>query len=196
MLAIASVYCGQITGIKVLISFLQATLPLIVRKLLFHINHVNTPLIREKSEDVLILESIQKRVWNPVFTVGAIAFVISMLIRGFLNAYLAVIPLGLSTIVLICGVWILSANGTVVFDKGDSKVYFIYKHLGYLQKIYVHALTSFESVLLEEVEVSKNRLYLLKDDSSRLKITNANNGLQSELADEISAFLAVPISNK
>src|SRR4051812_35385949 len=98
---------------------------------------MDAPIVKERTNDYLILESIRNKVWNPVFTIGAITFFLSMTLRGFFDQSLAVIPLGISTFILFDGIWILSATAQVVFDKNESRVYFIYKHLGYLQKIYI-----------------------------------------------------------
>jgi len=165
-----------------------------VKGFIYWLNYFDAPLVKEKNENVLILESIRNKVWNPVFTIGVITFVLSMTLRGFFNQYYAVIPLGLSTIVLFSGIWILSAVALVVFDKNESKVYFIYKHLGYLQKLYVHPLTSFDAVQIEEAGNGKIRLQLLKDDGALIKIAEKKDGKTLHMvAEEVSSFLKIPL---
>lgn len=161
--------------------------------MLHWLNYVNTPVVREKSEQHLLLESIRTKIWNPVFTFGVITFVTSMIFRGFLDAHLAVFPLAISTFVLFSGVWILSQNGTVVFDKGQSNCYCIYKHLGYLQKTYTYPITSIDKIFLHE-RSGKFFLQLLKDDG--VLVTLAVSKKKEMLlapASEISEFLKIPL---
>jgi len=167
-----------------------------VNQLLYRLNYFDAPVVKEKSEDHLMLESIQNKVWNPVFTVGVITFVLSMTLRGFFDQQFAVIPLGLSTFVLFAGIWKLSSAALVVFDKNDSKVYFIYKHLGYLQKIYVHALTSFDELELIELGNGKFRLQLLKDDGTQVKVAERKEkSLLQNTAKEIASSLNLPVKS-
>ena len=156
-------------------------------------NYVSTPIVREKSDRHLLLESVRIKIWNPVFTVGVVTFVSSMLFRGFLDAQFAVIPLAASTLVLFSGVWILSQTGVVVLDKEQSNCYCIYRHLGYLQKIYTYPLTSIDKVILH-ASGGKFILQLLKDDGAM--VTVAASGRREELvvaASEIAAFLKMPM---
>jgi len=165
-----------------------------VKGFIYWLNYFDAPLVKEKSVDHLILESIRNKVWNPVFTIGVITFVLAMTLRGFFNQYYAVVPLGLSTIVLFSGIWILSAVAMVVFDKNESKVYFIYKHLGYLQKIYVHPLTSFDEVIIEEEGNGRFRLEVLKDDGTVIKIAERKDQKVIQItAEEVSSFLKIPL---
>ncbi|HYV90425.1 MAG TPA: hypothetical protein VE978_01525 [Chitinophagales bacterium] len=167
-----------------------------MNQLLYRLNYFDAPVVKEKSEDHLMLESIQNKVWNPVFTVGVITFVLSMTLRGFFDQQFAVIPLGLSTFVLFAGIWKLSSAALVVFDKNDSKVYFIYKHLGYLQKIYVHALTSFDELELIELGNGKFRLQLLKDDGTQVKVAERKEkSLLQNTAKEIASSLNLPVKS-
>jgi hypothetical protein len=148
--------------------------------------------LSERTEDHLIIKSVPKKVWNPVFSVGVITFVASMLLRGFLDAGLAVFPLALSTLILFSGIWILSANGLVVFDKQESNCYFIFKHLGYLQKIYTYPLTSIDRVLLNR-SGGKQVLTLYKDDGNVVKLADSGNEDQLIfIGDELSEFLQIP----
>ncbi|MBK9729695.1 MAG: hypothetical protein IPO83_00115 [Chitinophagaceae bacterium] len=165
-----------------------------MKKTIRWLNYVNAPIIKENAEQHLMMVSIRNKVWNPVFIVGTITFVCSMLFRGFLDATFAVIPLALSTIILFAGVWILSANGMVVFDKRDSNCYCIYKHLGYLQKIYSYPLTSIDSILMKKHQAEYFSLYLLKDDGILVKIAESKNKeTLSILSTEISLFLKIPL---
>jgi hypothetical protein len=117
-------------------------------------------------------------------------------LRGFFNQSYAAITLGISTIVLFSGVWILSAVATVVFDKSQSKVYFVYKHLGYLQKIYTHPLTSFDQVQLLQTGSGKLRLQLLKDDGTEITVAEkSDKPMMEAAANEISSFLDLPLKS-
>ena len=162
--------------------------------ILYWLNYFDAPVVREKGDDFLVLESIRNKVWNPVFTIGAIAFVLSMTLRGFFDQQYAIITLGLSTVVLFSGVWILSATALIVFDKKESKAYFVYKHLGYLQKVYVHALTSFDEVHLTEEGNSKRRLELLKDDGTQVRVAaRREKEIIQSTAVAVAEFLGIPI---
>ena len=165
-----------------------------LKKILRRINYVNAPLLKEKRELHLVLVSLQNKVWNPVFVTGTITFVCAMLFRGFLDAGFAVIPLALSTLMLFSGIWILSANGIVVFDKIDSNCYCSYKHLGYLQKVYTYPLTSIDKVLLEGNSKGKFKLLLLKDDGVMVKIAESRSrDLLYRTGEEITSFLKIPL---
>lgn len=165
-----------------------------MKQFIYWLNYFHAPAVKEKSVSHLVLESIRNKVWNPVFTIGVITFVLSMTLRGFFDQHLAIIPLAISTFVLFSGVWILSASALVVFDNTESKIYFVYKHLGYLQKIYSYPLTSVDAVELIEMGNGKFRLQLQKDDGSFAKVAEQKdqNCLQST-AMEISSFLSVPM---
>lgn len=166
-----------------------------VSGLIYRLNYFDAPVVREKGDDYLVLESIRNPVWNPVFTVGAITFVLSMTLRGFFDQAYAVIPLGLSTLVLFSGIWILSATAMVVFDKKESKAYFVYKHLGYLQKVYMHPLTSFDEVLVNG-SGSMKEIRLLKDDGSTVLVAARKEaGLIQSTGDEIALFLGLPLKS-
>jgi hypothetical protein len=165
-----------------------------LRRILFRLNYFDAPVVKEQGDEFLVLESIRNKVWNPVFTIGTVAFVLSMTLRGFFDQALAVIPLGLSTLVLFSGVWILSATATVVFDKKESKAYFVYKHLGYLQKVYMHPLTSFDEVRVINSGNSKRQIRLLKDDGTDVMVAaGKERELIQDTGNRIAAFLGIPL---
>jgi len=162
---------------------------------LYWLNYFDAPVVKEKQENFLVLESIRNKVWNPVFTVGVITFVLSMTLRGFFNQYLAVFPLGISTLILFSGIWILSSVAIVVFDKNESKIYFVYKHLGYLQKVYTFPLSSFEEVELVNGE-KKMLLQLAKDDGTFIKVASRKEKkMIGETASTIASFLNLPLKS-
>lgn len=167
-----------------------------MKKLIYRINSINVPAIKEQNDLYLILVSAPVKVWNPVFTVGVIAFTCSMLFRGFLDAQIAVLPLAISTLVLFSGVWILSANGMAVLDKTDSNCYLIYKHLGYLQKEYIHPLTSFDKVCITR-SGGRFSLYFQKDDGKTvmLAVSRDEQALRV-VAGKIASFLAIPLQHE
>jgi hypothetical protein len=163
-----------------------------VNQLLYHLNYFHAHVVREKAEDHLILESVRNKVWNPVFTIGMITFILSMILRGFFDQHYAAVSLGISTFVLFAGVWKLSATAMVIFDKNESKVYFIYKHLGYLQKIYMYPLTSFDAVEVVDLGNGVFRLQLQKDDGASVKIAESRNkDLLLSTWSEVSGFLQI-----
>jgi len=165
-----------------------------MKKFLYWLNYFDAPLVKEKGDNHLILESIRNKVWNPVFTIGAVTFFLSMTLRGFFNQAFAVIPLGLSTFILFSGIWILSATAQVIFDKNESKVYFVYKHLGYLQKVYLHALTSFDEIQMIDSGNGKFRIQLLKDDGTTVVVARKKDPpLLQATATEVSEFLNIPL---
>jgi hypothetical protein len=85
---------------------------------------------------------------------------------------------------------------TVVFDKNESKVYFVYKHLGYLQKVYMLPLTSIDEVHLTGVADGKFRIEILKDDGLQIKVAvKKDKPLLETTAREISSFLNVPLKS-
>jgi hypothetical protein len=129
-----------------------------VKKLIKKINRVDCFLIERNNENLLILVSKRGKVFNPTFTFGIIAFIASMIFKANVDADVAAIPLGISTLILISGVWILSGVGKIVFNKSERKIYCIYSHLGYLQKIYVHSLSA-----VDEVVLKGHFLFLRKD---------------------------------
>ena len=188
--------CGrQITRIQIFTSTFEKEKNA-VNQLLYRINYFHAPVVKEISADHLILESIQNKVWNPVFTIGVVAFFLSMTLRGFLGQHFAVIPLGLSTFVLFAGVWKLSSASIIVFDKKESQAYFVYKHLGYLQKIYTHALTSIEAVNVIDLGNGKFRLQLKKDDGTKIKVAELKDHARLEsTARDIASFLNIPVKS-
>lgn len=117
-----------------------------VRRKIFYID---CPLLTREENNLLILESKRKKVFNPVFTIGVICFIGSMFFKANNDADIAAIPLAISTVILLSGVWILSEAGKVVFDKTEGKIYCIYNHLGYLQKIYVHSIKAVDAINLQ-----------------------------------------------
>lgn len=163
-----------------------------VNQLLYRLNYFHAPIVREKADDHLILESVRNKVWNPVFTIGVIMFILSMTLRGFFDQHYAAIFLGISTFILFAGIWKLSSVALVIFDKNDSKIYFVYKHLGYLQKVYMYPLTSFDSVEVVALEKEIFRLQLQKDDGTTVKIAESNNkDLLLSTWKDVSEFLQI-----
>lgn len=133
------------------------------------IHRINTPQPGESSADFLILKSVQKKVFNPFFTMGIILFMASMIFKANVSRDWAALPLAVSTIILITGVWKLSANGKVVFDKKEKKLFRIYKHLGYLQKMYVSPLEQIDKVINDD----KRGLYLKLDNQKEIILNDS-----------------------
>ncbi len=150
-------------------------------------------VVTEQNDQVLVLQSIRNRVWNPVFTVGTISFVLSMTLRGFFDQHYATPVLGLSALILFWGVWILSAHAMVAFDRQAAQVFFVYKHLGYLQKVYALPLASLEAVLIAEHH-GQQRLTLLLDNGSVMPLgRSSDRQLLEQTASQVAKFLNVPL---
>jgi hypothetical protein len=158
-----------------------------MREILKKINHVDCFQIERDEKALLILNSKQKKVFNPIFTAGVICFIASMVFKANNNADAASIPLGISTLILISGVWILSGTGKLVFDKTDGKIYCIYSHLGYLQKIYSYSLKA-----VDAVEMFNNKLMLHLDNGEKIFIFKKpiiDKTLTETLKTKLSAFI-------
>jgi len=163
-----------------------------VNQLIYRLNYFHAPVVREQADDHLILESIRNKVWNPVFTTGVITFVLSMTLRGFFDQQYAAVSLGISTLILFAGVWKLSSTALIIFDKNESKIYFVYKHLGYLQKIYMYPLTSFDGVEVVDLGNGIFRLQLQKDDGDSIKMADSRNkDLLLSTWKEVSEFMQI-----
>src|SRR5687767_8151992 len=132
--------------------------------LLDRLHFVSTPLVEHESDDELILCSRRKPVWNPVFIVGTILFVSSMFLKANVNDKWAAIPLAIAALILLFGIWLLSQHGRVVFSRHELKVYRIYKHLGYVQRVHVTPLQS----------VDKATLFETKNAGLHLQLDNLN----------------------
>ena len=154
------------------------------------LHYVNTPKLKSSDSNTLVIESIMEKVWNPTFTVGTILFVASMLLRGFMDLHIGALFLAISTIILMSGVWRLSAVGTIVFDKLQGKIFCEYKHLGYLSKQYVFHLSSVQSVV-----VVGNKCWLQFDDGRILRI-NTSNSYPENICSETSLALTTFINQK
>ncbi|MCS6916657.1 MAG: hypothetical protein RMK52_06175 [Chitinophagales bacterium] len=161
--------------------------------LIYGLNYVPAVRVQMQDDERLVLESIRNPVWNPVFTVGTISFVLSMTLRGFFDQHYATPVLGISAFVLFYGVWILSATGLVVMDRPSSTIYFVYRHLGYLQKVYTVPIRSVDAVCLQQNN-RRLRFYLLRDDGTRMAVGHSKDAaLLEATARQSASFLQVPL---
>lgn len=140
------------------------------------IHFVSTPQIAIASTEKIVLVSRLRRVFNPVFVTGIILFVASMLLKANRSEAAAAIPLALSSLILLYGVWLLSAQGMVIISREEKKVIRIYKHLGYLQKIFITPLQS-----VDGIEIQGNEVSLLLDNLKRICIVREKNSNQQQL---------------
>jgi hypothetical protein len=138
-----------------------------MKKIIERINRVSVCEVESVTDDKLILKSTPRKIANPLFIVGIIGFVSSSLLRGFLNWHIGEIFLAIFTIILVSGVWHLSAAGKFIINKSEGKVFRVYRHLGYLQKVYNYPVASIDNVLLENVH-GENCIFLLKDDRKKI----------------------------
>ncbi|MCS6990300.1 MAG: hypothetical protein NZL95_00350 [Chitinophagales bacterium] len=164
-----------------------------MNRLIYAIKYVPAVRIQSEDEQRLVLESIRNRVWNPVFTIGTISFVLSMTLRGFFDQHYATPVLGISAFVLFWGVWILSATALVVIDRPSSTIYFIYRHLGYLQKVYTVPISSIDAVLLQKRD-GRLKMSLLRDTGANMAVGHSRDDqLLSTTAQRTAAYLGVPL---
>ncbi len=159
-----------------------------MKKIIERINRVSVCEVESVTEDKLILKSVPRKIANPLFIVGITGFVISSVLRGFLNWHIGEIFLALFTIVLVCGVWHLSAAGKFIINKNEGKIFRVYRHLGYLQKVYSYPLAVIDTVLSENAQ-GENFIFLLKDDRKKVWVAQEKTTL-NELHDAILKFLS------
>lgn len=167
-----------------------------MNRLLYALNYVPAVRVQLQDENRLVLESIRNRVWNPVFTIGTISFVSSMTLRGFFDQHYATPVLGISAFVLFWGVWVLSATALVIVDRASGNIYFLYRHLGYLQKLYTVPLPSVDAVVVEQ-KGSRMRFSLLRDNGSMMTIGQSpNTAMLKATARQTAEYLAVPLQER
>lgn len=129
-----------------------------MKKIIFWINYVDVHKAELLSDRELMLHNIPGKVFNSRF-IGSIMFFMScMLLKANVDDAWAAIPLGFSAWILFSGVWNISGNGKVVFDKNDQILYRVYKHLGYMQIIYT---TPLSSVIKAETTQKESRINLI-----------------------------------
>jgi hypothetical protein len=160
-----------------------------MKKIIEYINRVSVCEIESVTNDKLILKSTPRKIANPLFIVGIIGFVSSSLLRGFLNWHIGEIFLTIFTIVLVSGVWHLSAAGKFIINKNEGKIFRVYRHLGYLQKVYSYPMASIDNVLLEH-ENGENSIFILKDDRKKIWVAQERIAL-TELHLQILKFLSI-----
>lgn len=173
---------------------MAAALPLafniITVSLLDRIHYVSTPFVESETADELVLANRRRKVFNPLFVTGIVLFAASMFLKANVDNRLAAIPLGVSTLILLSGVWLLSANGRVIFSRAEQKVFRVYKHLGYIQKVYTTPLQSVENATRVENRNAGVRLQL--DNMNTVLICNGaalNADEANALVDRIDNFL-------
>lgn len=157
--------------------------------LLDRLHFVSTALVEHESDDELILASRRKPVFNPVFVIGSILFISSMFLKANVNDKWAAIPLAIAAMILLFGVWLLSQNGKVVFSRHELKVYRIYKHLGYIQRIYVTPLQSVDKATL--FETKNSGLHLQLDNLNTILVCRKAelDGDGNALVERVNTFL-------
>jgi hypothetical protein len=159
-----------------------------MKKIIERINRVSVCEIESATGDKLILKSTPRKIANPLFIVGIIGFVSSSLLRGFLNWHIGDIFLALFTMILVSGVWHLSAAGKFIINKNENKIFRVYRHLGYLQKVYSYPIATIDTVLLEKMQ-GENFIFLLKDDRKKVWVAQEKKAL-NELQEVILKFLS------
>ena len=117
-----------------------------------------------------------------------------MFFKAMHNEQIAALPLMFSTIILITGVWKLSGNGKIYFEKNEGKVFRFYKHLGYIQKLYSNPIRSIENV---EVQLKGIPTLGLRMDNSQLIILSREKGISTDelklLSERIAGFIGVKL---
>lgn len=154
------------------------------------IHYVSTPVAENENEIELVLASRRQKVFNPFFVMSIVLFVGSMIFKANVDNRLAAIPLGISTIILLSAVWRLSANGMVIFSTVEHKAFRVYKHLGYVQKIYVIPLQSIDKAT--RFENKNTGVYLQLDNLNTVLICRdkeLKDNEASDLVERINNFL-------
>lgn len=154
-----------------------------------HYVNVSNQVFRNEHE--LVFASKPRRVLNTSFIIAIVFFAACMFLKANIDQAWAAIPLGLAAFGLFSRVWNISENGKVVFDKNDSNMYRIYKHLGYMQVIYT---TPLSSVTRAEVRINgtKARLILVLDNLEVIcisEIISAEASALQVIATDINEFI-------
>lgn len=158
------------------------------------LHFVDCSLFLSEDQSLLILHNRRRKVFNVWFTFGCVAFISSMVFKSMHSEKIAALPLFISTIILMIGVWNLSGTGKIYFEKTEGKLFRFYKHLGYIQKLYTTPLRS-----IEEVEIiSKEKPVLaLRIDTNQLIILSSEKGVSFEeikkIGERISGFLNIQL---
>ena len=150
------------------------------------LHFVDCSLLLSEDDSLLVLHSRQRKVFNAWFSIGCVAFIASMFFKAMHNEQIAALPLMLSTIILITGVWKLSGTGKIYFEKNEGKVFRFYKHLGYIQKLYSDPIRSIENV---EVQLKEIPTLGLRMDNHQLIILSKEKGIAAE--DLNKTFIAL-----
>ena len=158
------------------------------------LHFVDCSLLLSEDHSLLILHNRQRKVFNAWFSIGCVAFICSMFFKAMHNEQIAALPLALSTIILMTGVWKLSGTGKIYFEKNEGKVFRFYKHLGYIQKLYSTPLRSIENV---EVQLNEIPILGLRMDNNQLIILSKEKGIDAEelkkMGERIAGFLNVQL---
>lgn len=158
------------------------------------LHFVDCSLFLSEDHSLLILHNRRRKVFNRWFTIGCIAFIASMFFKAMHAEKIAALPLLISTIILMIGVWKLSGTGKIYFEKNEGKLFRFYKHLGYIQKLYSTPLRSIENIEILSKEIPTLALRL---DTNQLIILSAENGISMQeiklLGERISVFIKVPL---
>lgn len=153
------------------------------------IHFVSTPFFEEEKETYLVISSEKKIKVNTLLALGAVFFISSMFAKANSANKIMVLPLMASTLMMFSGIWVLSASAKIVFDKAENKIFCIYKHLGYWQKIYSYNLPSIDEVIFSDKE-----LKLLRDDGNEIllaKVKPENEEAAKFSAEKIRKFLNI-----
>ncbi len=158
------------------------------------LHFVDCSLFLSEDHSLLILHNRRRKVFNTWFTVGCFAFIASMFFKAMHAEKIAALPLLISTIILMIGVWKLSGTGKIYFEKNEGKLFRFYKHLGYIQKLYSTPLRSIENV---EIHSAGILTLALRMDTNQLLILSTEKGISMEelnfLGERISTFIKVPL---
>lgn len=163
-----------------------------MKQFLLIIFYVEVGFVKFRNRHELVLASYPRRVIDLDFIASVILFITAVIIKANFNSILPALLLGFAAFKLFSCVWRISGNAMVVFDKNDSNVYRIYKHLGYMQKIYITPMASVISCAVSQQGKSAS-LVLQLDNQTELIISKQNIKRRQQLeslAREIQAFMA------
>lgn len=164
-----------------------------MKRLVHFIFYVDVDYIKFRNDHELVLASQPRRVIDADFIGSVVLFVVAVILKANFNTVPAALLLGFAAFKLFSCVWRISGNALVVFDKNDNNVYCIYKHLGYMQKIYTTPIASVVSCKISE-QSGKVLLVLQLDNQTELVISKQklkHREALEALAKEVNVFMAV-----
>ena len=140
------------------------------------------------SDERIVLRSKPIKVFQPHFILGCVFFVAGMFVRSQFESRLSAIPLGVASILLITAVWKIPAIGKIIADKKTEKIYLIYRHLGYIQKLVTISFSAVAGIELREAD-KKVFLEIKKEDGTTTLVAESDS--REELTEAQQALTGI-----